>query len=1024
MNVRASRRHAAIIYGIASCIATTILASAVFFGWSLHGRALAGAQSQAERFVSGAQAALNRNVLGVDVLLASLGEMAPEAGAAPRAADVARVTPAMAAAVRQNLLVRYLGLFSASGDALASSDPRGGPGPAGLPPGFLRRVFAEPISTLVISEPAISPSSSQRVLYFGRFLQLARGQRVAAVAEVEIAQLATILVQGADIPGLEVALERESGILVANMPAHLPQVRQDPAPASGGPDSLETLSSRAGGVPTPSAARLSGLPALVAARHTLHRDVVVTASIPLDFALTDWRRERDAVMALAAAFIALTLAVAVFTHLRLRRQWQANLQLRRSTATLDQALGAMDVGFVLLDAEHQLLVWNRRFLEIFPWAQGLTGLHRPFLPILAMTSAYRSALPRTERGDAHDDAGAEAMPAGSEALEHELRMPDGRVIRTTKNRTPDGGLVCIYQDITERRRHTAEIIESKAQLQATLDALPDTLLEFDPEGRCRRFHAPGTTRPALAVAQPVGLSIDGLLAPEAAQQLTAALAEAEAQGSSRGRRFTRELDGEAAHFEISVSRKPAGGDGWPGFIVILRDTTQAEQARHRIERLAFYDALTGLPNRRLLLDRMARAVEAEDDRHGALLFLDLDHFKLLNDAMGHAMGDDLLKQVADRVRACVGENDTVARLGGDEFVVMLQQLSAEPAEAQHQARGVGEAILALLDSPYSLMGQVAHRGTCSIGVVLFDSRERSLEDLLKRADIAMYYAKTSGGNALRFFEPAMEVAIAGRSALEAELRAALEAGQFELHYQSQVRHTGEIVGAEALVRWRHPRRGLVSPGEFIEVAEETGLIVPLGTWVLTAACRQLEAWSRSPRRRHLHLAVNVSERQFRRDDFVAQVRQVLEETGADPARLKLELTESLLQSEVEETIGKMKALRTLGIRFSMDDFGTGYSSLSYMTQLPLDQVKIDKFFVGGIGRDPKVELIVQTIIGMAHNLDVEPIAEGVETLEQQRFLERNGCLLCQGYLFSKPLPSERFEDLLDASHDAVAAAPA
>jgi diguanylate cyclase (GGDEF)-like protein len=1005
VTVRASRRYAAFIYGIAACIAVALGTSAAFFGWSLHGRALEGAQRQAERFVSGAQAALNRNVLSVDVLLASLGEMAPEAGAAPR------IARPMAVAVRQNLLVRYLGLFSASGDVLASSDPRGGPGPDGLPAGFLRRVLDEPISTLVISEPVVSPSSSQRVLYFGRFLSVRSGGRIAAVAEVEIAQLATILVQGADIPGLEVALEREGAVLVANMPDHLPQGRRD-ATAPGG---LEALVSRGDAAARPAGARLSGLPAMVAARHTLHRDVVVTASIPLDFALADWRRERDAIVALAAAFIGLTLAVAVFSHLRLRRQWQANLRLRRSTATLDQALGAMEVGFVLLDADDRLLVWNRRFLEIFPWAQRLTGPHRPFLPIREMTSVYRS-----------DPAGPRVRVAAADvqALEQELRLPGDRVIRSTQNRTPDGGLVCIYQDITERRRHTAEIVEGKAQLQATLDALPDTLLEIDPDGRCRRFHAPGTTRPAVATAQPVGRSIDELFAPAAARQVALALAEAEAHGASRGRRFERELDGETASFEVSVSRKSAGGDGWAGFIVILRDTTQAEQARHRIEQLAYYDALTGLPNRRLLLDRMARAVEVEQDGHGALLFLDLDHFKLLNDAMGHAMGDDLLKQVADRVRACVGERDTVARLGGDEFVVMLQRLDVDPAGAQRQARAVGDAIRAALDGPYALRGRVSHHGTCSIGVVLFDRRERSLEDLLKRADIAMYYAKTSGGNALRFFEPAMEAAIARRAALEGELREALERGQFELYYQSQVTHANEIVGAEALVRWRHPLRGLVPPGEFIEVAEETDLIVPLGTWVLAAACRQLKAWDASPRRRRLHLAVNVSERQFRRDDFVAQVRQVLDETGADPHRLKLELTESLLQSQVDQTIGKMKALRALGIRFSMDDFGTGYSSLSYMTQLPLDQVKIDKFFVGGIGRDPKVELLVQTIIGMARNLDVEPIAEGVETLEQQRFLQRNGCLLCQGYLFSRPLPLAGFEALLEAPQGVGEAAPA
>jgi diguanylate cyclase (GGDEF)-like protein len=605
----------------------------------------------------------------------------------------------------------------------------------------------------------------------------------------------------------------------------------------------------------------------------------------------------------------------------------------------------------------------------------------------------------------------------------ELSLPGDRIIRASRNRTPDGGLVCIYQDITEKRLYTTEILEGRAQLQATLDALPDMLLEFDLDGRCHRFHASDAPRAALALAQPVGRLLDELLSPEAVRQVRLALDEADVTGWSRGRRFERERAGEVACFEISASRKLGGHAGQPRFIVILRDTTQTEQATRRIEQLAFYDVLTGLPNRRFLLDRMAEAVDGGEGagrRHGAVLFLDLDHFKMLNDAMGHATGDEFLKEVAARVRGCVGERGTVARLGGDEFVVLLEDLASGADEAQVQARAVGEEVIAVLDRPYRLASGMSHHGTCSIGVVVFAGDRHSPEDLLKQADIAMYYAKTAGGSALRFFEPRMEVAIASRSALEGELRAGITLEQFELYYQSQVTHRGEVVGAEVLLRWHHPTRGLVFPGDFIDIAEETGLIVPLGQWVLETACRQLARWKDDPERAHLHLSVNVSERQFRRDDFVAQVRRVLEISGADPGRLELELTESLLQSQVSETIHQMKLLRGLGIRFSMDDFGTGYSSLSYMTQLPLDQVKIDKFFVGGIGRDPKVQLIVQTIIGMARNLEIDLIAEGVETEEQRRFLEENGCPLCQGYLFGKPVALAHFEAALDAAREAAA----
>ncbi len=398
-------------------------------------------------------------------------------------------------------------------------------------------------------------------------------------------------------------------------------------------------------------------------------------------------------------------------------------------------------------------------------------------------------------------------------------------------------------------------------------------------------------------------------------------------------------------------------------------------------------------------------------RQGALLFLDLDNFKTLNDALGHDMGDVMLKQVASRLKECLREGDTVARLGGDEFVVMLEDLSEQNVIATSQTEAIGAAILAKLNQPYQL-GSQQHHSTCSIGVALFNAEHRSMEDLLKQADIAMYYAKTAGGNALRFFEAGMQTTITARATLENELHAAIASNQFVLHYQSQVTSDDEVVGAEVLIRWQHPTRGLLQPMEFIDVAEDTGLIIPMGLWVLEAACKQLMLWDGHPRLRQLMLAVNVSARQFRKDDFVDQVQKVLARTGADPSKLKLELTESLLQDKVADTIVKMHALAGLGIRFSMDDFGTGYSSLSYMTQLPLDQIKVDKFFVHNIGLNPKVELIIQTIIGMAHNLELEIVAEGVETQAQRSFLEKHGCRLCQGYLFGRPLPLAAFENEL------------
>ncbi|MFZ3017157.1 MAG: EAL domain-containing protein [Gallionella sp.] len=443
------------------------------------------------------------------------------------------------------------------------------------------------------------------------------------------------------------------------------------------------------------------------------------------------------------------------------------------------------------------------------------------------------------------------------------------------------------------------------------------------------------------------------------------------------------------------------------------DFTERKQAENEIHHLAYYDTLCQLPNRRLLLDRLRQAVAtgARNQSGGALLFIDLDNFKTLNDTKGHGIGDLLLIEAAKRLQACLREGDTVARFGGDEFVLVLEGLSNESAQAAVQARGVGEKVLETLNRPYILEGNEFHSSS-SMGITLFINYRQELDELLKQADTAMYEAKKSGRNTLRFFDPAMQEELEVRAQLEAGLREALRKQQFRLYYQMQVNHSGRILGAEVLLRWIHPERGLISPLQFIPLAEETGLIIPIGQWVLENACLQLKAWEADPSTRELQLAVNVSGRQFRQPDFVAQVSEILGRTAIDPMRLKLELTESIVLDNVDDTIAKMHALRQLGVSFSMDDFGTGYSSLAYLTQLPLNQLKIDKSFVQHIGSKASDSTIIQTIIGMASNLGMEVIAEGVETQEQRDFLEANGCMLYQGYLFGKPIPFEEFDALL------------
>ena len=449
-----------------------------------------------------------------------------------------------------------------------------------------------------------------------------------------------------------------------------------------------------------------------------------------------------------------------------------------------------------------------------------------------------------------------------------------------------------------------------------------------------------------------------------------------------------------------------------GMRISIADITQRKETEAEIHRLAYYDPLTGLPNRRLLQDRLNQAIAAtaRSSRYGAMFFIDIDHFKALNDSRGHDVGDLLLVDVAQRLRDSVREKDTVARQGGDEFVVLAETLGATASEAAVMAQQLGNKLHDALAAPFNLHGYEYHCKT-SIGVGLFHVHD-TVEDLFKHADLALYQAKTAGRDKLRFFDPAMQVALDQRSHLEAALHKALPLAQLRLYYQPQVDAAQRVIGVEALLRWQHPQRGLVPPDEFIKLAEDTGLILPIGRWVLDAACAQIKAWENDALTSGLQIAVNVSARQFRQPDFVAQVQRVLADSAIKPARLKLELTESMLLEDVQDTIAKMQAIKSLGACFSLDDFGTGYSSLAYLALLPLDQLKIDKSFVRNVPGVKNDETIVRAIITMGLGLNLNVIAEGVESESQRVFLEALGCHEHQGYLFSRPLPLPELEAYL------------
>ena len=604
-------------------------------------------------------------------------------------------------------------------------------------------------------------------------------------------------------------------------------------------------------------------------------------------------------------------------------------------------------------------------------------------------------------------------PGGTWAHEFRLQFPDGSerwVLGNAISRREASGQLVSYgsiTDITQRKAAEQRLRESEARFRSLTDLSSDWYWELDEQFRFTDFVGYRDGKSILTRDDSLGKTRWELGALNLSDEDWEAHRRVlESHQPFRDLELQR-LDANGQTYWIAISGTPIIDDKgvFRGYRGIGRDISKRKHAEDETQRLAFYDTLTGLPNRRLLMDRLAHAqvTSARSRHYGALLFIDLDNFKDLNDTLGHDVGDMLLEQVALRLVSCLREGDTAARFGGDEFVVMLEDLDERDAEAARQAELVAEKILNRLNAPYELVGR-QHSSSPSIGITLFSGSALGVDELLKRADVAMYQAKAAGRNTLRFFDPQMQAAVLARAALDADLRLGLQRDELLLHYQPLVDSYNTIVGYEALLRWRHPGRGMVAPGEFITMAEQTGLILPIGQWVLRTACRQLVAWAPQPATARLSLAVNVSARQFRQGDFVAQVQAVLDETGADPQRLKLEITESVLISDVEDAIRKMGALREIGVRFALDDFGTGYSSLSYLKRLPLDQVKIDQGFVRDILTDPNDAAIVRTILALARSLDLQAVAEGVETEGQRQFLQDNGCTVFQGYLFGRPGP--------------------
>lgn len=586
--------------------------------------------------------------------------------------------------------------------------------------------------------------------------------------------------------------------------------------------------------------------------------------------------------------------------------------------------------------------------------------------------------------------------------------------RATPERLVDGSTLWhgFLSQIDDRMRLERAQQEQAMHTQAILDNVVDGIVTINQAGKIVSANPAAERIFGYAAGELLGQSISALI-PDFRQQRLQAGGSSVGPGTIAGAEVVAEVEavranGQAFAMDLAVSTILREGQSL--YIGIMRDISQRKNAEKEIHELAFYDPLTRLPNRRLFYDRLdhARSVSERAESYSALLFIDLDNFKRLNDTAGHQTGDKLLKLVAERILGSVRENDTVARIGGDEFVVLLEALGKDMTSAAAYAENVGEKIRQTLNQPYAQVHPM-FKGTPSIGVTLFYGNTESVDELIKQADMAMYQAKAAGRNRLMFFDPYMQSVAVAYARMENELRVAVQEQQFELFYQVQVDAEGLPIGAEALLRWRHPVNGLMHPSAFIPLAEETRLILPIGQWVLQSACKQLAEWGRRPETRHLTLAVNISALQLAESGFVDQVLAVIERTGANANRIKLELTETLLTADIDSAIAKMYALRSKGVSFALDDFGTGYSSLAYLKRMPISQLKIDQSFVRDIVIDQNDAVIVKSIIALANSMGLDVIAEGVETEPHRGLLLDEGCHAQQGYLFGPPMPVEDFE---------------
>ncbi len=703
---------------------------------------------------------------------------------------------------------------------------------------------------------------------------------------------------------------------------------------------------------------------------------------------------------------------------RIARQAEHSADIRGFTLALKDEVGAVDAAMVEMVNEALLIFSYFREGQSDNAGKRMATMDRKYAKLLSSLATVRQrvGLIQSKLLEEELESVEELRRVEYAIMMFVLLMVSAAVIYGRKIRRE------MEAQAVEREGYLAVLRESERQFRqqaSLLDKAQDAIVVYGMDQRILYWNKSAERLYGFSKEEALGRSARELFR-QANSSFNAANDSLIVTGDWVGEVTLRRRDGCTITLE-SHRTLVRDDNGQPQSVLSINtDITHRKVAEQEVKRLAFYDQLTGLANRRLMLDRLQHVLAASSRslHTNAVILIDLDNFKALNDTLGHDRGDMLLRQVALRLSSCIRESDTVARLGGDEFVVLLENLSENPPEAAFQAKAIGEKILRSLNISYQLDGY-EHHSTPSLGIALFQGQLNTVDDIIKRADLAMYRAKAAGRNTLCFFDPEMQAVATARARLEADLRQGLQAKELLLYYQPQVNCDGRVIGAEALMRWQHPERGIVLPAEFIPLAEETGLILPLGRWALQSACSQLVAWARHPETARFAMAVNVSARQFHHPDFVEEVLDVLKSTGADPRKLKLELTEGLLIEDVESTVAKMIRLKDIGIGLSLDDFGTGYSSLSYLKSLPLDQLKIDQSFIRDVLIDPNDAAIACAIVSLSQILGLSVIAEGVETEAQRTFLMNHGCQTFQGFLFSPPLTAEQFREY---AHERVMAA--